>query len=219
MGAKSCVRVFTDFSKMAHTAWRGNKRSAVLPLNNLWRHAISISHSKITCLVAHVSDSPPQLESRWATYWASFVWEQRLAAEPPPPESRKMKKIHLNQRNALKQAAKLNISIVTWLRAGRTISLWLNKKKQKLVLWSLNNSQDILLRGERGRGRRGWDCWEHNVICAQWLVALHSVTLAGFRFMSISDHWPGLVLEAAASFWQVVLSCPLNHRPACWCPA
>lgn len=78
---------------------RGNKRSAVLPLNNLWRRAISICHSKITGLVAHVSDSPPQLESRWATYWASFVWEQRLAAEPPPPESRKAKKFNLNERN------------------------------------------------------------------------------------------------------------------------
>lgn len=198
---------------------RENKWSAVLSFNNFWRRAISICHSKITGFVAHVSDSPPQLESRWATYWASFVWEQRLVAEPPPPDSRKMKKFNLNERNTFKQAAKLNTSIATWLHAGRKISLWLNKKKQKLVLWSLINSQDILLRGERGRGLMGWDCWEHHVICAKWLVALRSVTLACFRFMPIPDHWPGLGLEAAAPFWQVVLSCPLNHRPACWCPA
>lgn len=80
-------------SSLTSQRWRtqpeGEQAVSCTAFNNLWRRTVSICQSKITGLVAHVGDSPPQLESRWATYWASFVWEQRLAAEPPPPESRK----------------------------------------------------------------------------------------------------------------------------------
>lgn len=34
---------------------------------------------------------PRQPASRWATYWAQSVWEQTLAAKPPPPEEHKNK--------------------------------------------------------------------------------------------------------------------------------
>lgn len=124
MGAKSWSRVFTDFSKMAHTAWgttwdqlywnvlASDYVDRFIKKAGLWQY-----------VAAHVDDSPPQPASRWATYWEQSVWEQTLVAKPPQPAKhkwisfKKKKKItssirHLHMGACL--SAELLMTMVEW---------------------------------------------------------------------------------------------------------
>lgn len=110
MGAKSCVRVFTDFSKMAHTAWGRTS-------GQLYSHSTTSEGAPFLFI---------SLKSWvWLHMSATHLYNLRVVeplTEQVLYESKDLLQNHhhlkagkpfdLNERNALKQAAELNISIV-----------------------------------------------------------------------------------------------------------
>lgn len=73
IGAKSCSRVFTDFSKMAHTAWQTEREvNLAVTVDVMWQH--------VTWFL------PPPPVNHSAIYWEQSGSTQRPAGAPPPPE-------------------------------------------------------------------------------------------------------------------------------------
>lgn len=159
MGAKSCVRVFTDFSKMAHTAW--GRTSGQLYCHStksqVWLHT-SATHLHNLRVVEPLTEQ--------------VLYESKdLLQNHHHLTAGKRKKLNLNEKNALKQAAKLNISISMRLCAGRKIWLWLNKKSRSLSFGPSSTAKIFCCGGsgggDWGAGTAGSIMWF--VLSGWWL--------------------------------------------------